>query len=273
MREVAIALLFTSVIIVELFLGALVSLSFQDLASTRWLLSLEETFKKLLRLGILIPFLMLGLYLLKHEIYPWSNSLELKAGFSRSYFGPAFFIFRNLIYLLIWLALSWSIVKRRPIQGGFALVLLLLSGTFWSIDWVLSLDPHFKSTACGLVFLVSATLATYGLVLASLKTAPPGQVLQDLNTVHFTLIGSWLYLEFVQFQIIWSGNLPAEAKWYTLRTHSIASLVPWTLGIFQCAIPLFALLVIRWKGSLKLTRFFGGVTFLMQLIYTLWMVT
>lgn len=273
MKFLSMALLFFSISITELFLGALVILSFQNIVETRWVLSIEGSLKKLLRLGVLVPFLMLSLYLLRHSIYPWSDPALLKEGFQRFYFSPAFFIPRNLMYILIALVLSWALFRGKYFSGGFAMVLLLFGGTFWSLDWILSLDPRFKSTAFGLVFLASATLATYGFVLVTLKTKPEPQALQDLNTVHFTLIGSWLYLSFVQFQIIWSGNLPEEAKWYTERSHSAAIFVPWILFICQCVIPLFALLVRRWKGSLKFTRLIGGVTLLMQLIYALWIVT
>jgi hypothetical protein len=272
MKDLLNSFLFLTVFIVQIFLGSLISLSFQKMVTTRWLLPLESSLKRNLYLIYIFPFLLAGLFLARAPIYPWADLQNLKEGFPRLYFNPIFFAARTVLYLAVWWFLASRLRRGEKNSGAFSLVLILLTGTFWALDWVLSLDPHFKSTVFGLFFLISATLAGYGSAVFMLRSPPNPQALQDINNVHFTLIGTWLYLMFIQFQIIWSGNLPDEATWFVQRSHSSWKLIPWILIIFQCAIPLFSLLVIRWKASLKFTRFFGGWTFAMQILLTFWLI-
>lgn len=270
MRDVMISLLFLTVFVVELYLGALITLSFQGLVSTRWILSLEEILKKILLLRFLIPILLIVLFIGRSSIYPWVVSENLSIGFPRVYFNSTFFILRNLFYLLVWFLLTHWVRKNK--YGGLVLVFILFTGALWSFDWVLSLTPHFKSTTFGLVFLTSGTMAALGLSVLFTKIKPTPQGLQDINNVHFTLIGSWLYLSFVQFQIIWSGNLPDEAHWYLLRSSPSWKALSIFIVIFQCVVPLFSLLLIRLKSSFNITRFFAGLTFFMQILVAFWLV-
>lgn len=272
MKELLISFLFLTVFIVELFLGALVILSFQSLVSTKWILTVQDVLKRLLWLRWVVPFLLLFLYWGRAQIYPWVDANSLTDGFPRVYFSPGFFILRNIIYLCIWFSLSMWILRSKKKLGGLALVLILFTGTFWSFDWILSLTPQFRSTAFGLVFLVSGTLSAFGFAVFFHKAEIASQALQDINNVHFTLVGSWLYLWFVQFQIIWSGNLPDEAAWYVVRSNASWQWIPISLVVLQCAVPLFSLLVIRWKADPTFTRFFGGLTFTMQMIHAFWTV-
>src|SRR5262249_15195484 len=54
----------------------------------------------------------------------------------------------------------------------------------------------------------------------------------------------WTYVAFMQFLIIWSGNLPEENIWYVRRSQGGWQYLPYILGGLQFAVP-FSLLLSR----------------------------
>src|SRR5262249_19169640 len=107
-----------------------------------------------------------------HRLYVWADpavvagdkALQHKA----AYLNVPFFLGRAALYFAIWLALAylfnkWSLAQDRwgvePWTGKLELLAgpgLLLYGatvTFSSIDWVMSLDPHWYSTIYGILFI------------------------------------------------------------------------------------------------------------------------
>ena len=103
------------------------------------------------------------------------------------------------------------------------------SVTFMSIDWVLSLDPHWFSTMFGLLFIAGQGLSAMAFLICAagdaLATAQPmsdvltPRHLHDLGKLLLALVMVWAYFSFSQFLIIWAGNLPEEIPWYLERLH------------------------------------------------------
>lgn len=273
MKELILFLLFLSSISMEIFLGSLAVLSFQTLAPTKAIRPLEESLKSTLGVLFIIPLLLLFVFLGRGLIYPWTEITALPAGFPQTYFGNLFFVARTVFYFILWIFLALQARKGKIRYSGLALVILLLTATFWSMDWLMSLDKNFKSTAFGFVFILSSLLLAYGFVVARLKKSPSYQELQDINNIHFALIGSWTYVTFVQFLIIWSGNLSAESLWYVKRLHSSGAFVIIFIVLFQSVVPLFLLLVRRWKASLKFTRSLAFLTVFCQLMFLFWILS
>ena len=95
-----------------------------------------------------------------------------------------------------------------------------------SVDWMMSLDPHWFSTIFGLLFLIQQALAAIGFVLllmASMsKTLPMSRIVRasdihDYGKFLLAFVMVWAYFSFSQFLIIWSANLPEEIPWYLER--------------------------------------------------------
>ena len=98
-----------------------------------------------------------------------------------------------------------------------------LTITFVSIDWIMSLEPHWFSTIFGVLIIggqgLSALAFTMLIVLVWLEPAPLSDVvgaehLHDLGKLMLVFVMLWAYFTFSQFIIIWSGNLPEEIPWY-----------------------------------------------------------
>ena len=102
-----------------------------------------------------------------------------------------------------------------------------LTTTFASVDWIMSLDPHWYSTIFGLLFIVGQGLTAFAFVIAVLAllatTEPIASYLtsrhfHDLGKLLLAFVMLWAYSAFSQFLIIWGGNLPEEMPWYLERT-------------------------------------------------------
>ncbi len=141
--------------------------------------------------------------------------------------------------------------------------LLLYGGTvtFSSIDWVMSLEPHWFSTIWGILFIGGQGVVSLSFVIAVivlLCSRPPmsevitGRHLRDLGTLLFAFIMLWAYFNFSQFLLIWAGNLPEEIPYYLTRMNGAWMWIGLFLVVFHFAVPFLLLLSRDIKRNAKL---------------------
>ena len=129
--------------------------------------------------------------------------------------------------------------------------MIVLTLTFASIDWMMSLEPKWYSSMYGITFVVSCGLAAYAYVTFLLtqlaKTKAMAGILKpshfrDLGNLMLAFVMFWAYTAFSQFLLIWSGNLPAEIAWYLHRLQTGWRAVGLTLILCHFAAPFVVLL-------------------------------
>jgi hypothetical protein len=184
------------------------------------------------------------------------------------YLNTPFFIGRQVFYWIVWSALAlllnrWSVEQDRTGDPALISKLAKLSGgglvlhgfilTFATVDWLMSLNPHWFSTIWGLLFLVGQGLSALAfaiLILIMLAQYPPlNQVvtshhLHDLGKLLFAFLMLWAYLSFSQFLIIWSANTAEEIPHYLVRMQGGYQWLGAALIILHFAAP-YALLLSR----------------------------
>jgi hypothetical protein len=215
----------------------------------------------------------------------------------RPYFDPPFVIARLGFYFLVWIVLAvlfsrwarkadgadgarWA--GRLTGLGAAGLILYALTGTFFSIDVVMSLEPEWDSTIFGAIVLAGQVLSalSFAVVVTVFVTArapAEGQVqpkhLHDLGNLLLAFLMLWMYMAFSQYLIIWAGNLPEETTWFYHRQNSDWKWVALVLVGCHFFVPFFVLLfrevkrraltlgilvavllVLRWVDLLWLTR-------------------
>jgi hypothetical protein len=174
------------------------------------------------------------------------------------YLNPTGFFIRYVIYLILWNLLAafalWAPrAGRLPIPSslswisGIGLVVLALSASFASIDWILSLEPTFWSSA--FPYTQTASWFNTGMALVVLIVAlvgwPSGgrrEHMADLSRILLATTIFWAYVEFIQFLIIWEENLKSEIPWYLTHLHSIWNLALYVSVGLGFVIPFFVLL-------------------------------
>jgi hypothetical protein len=224
-------------------IGSLALLMVHHLSGGRWSLVLRRTFEASARTIPLMAVLFLPIILGIHDLYEWSHT-DVVANdpillHKAPYLNQSGFIIRAVVYFVVWSALAlllarWSAeqdTQRFPLDrfnkvAGPGVLLLGLTVTFASVDWVMSLDPHWFSTLFGLWFLVGMTLTAmaFSIVVASLLHSNPHVAralstdrFHDYGTLMYAFIMLWAYLSYSQFLIIWSANLPEEIPFYLRR--------------------------------------------------------
>jgi hypothetical protein len=226
-------------------LGCQAILMIHHLAGGRWGFAirrqLEAASKTLPLLAVLFIPCLLGL----HSLYLWTNPEAIAADallrHKQSYLNAPFFVIRAAIYFVVWLETmallnraslaqdqtpSREVTRRLTLISGVGLGLYMLTMTFASIDWMMSLEPNWFSTIYGLLIMTGQVLGAFAfvIVVAALlsKHKPYEKVIgplhfHDLGNFLLTFVIFWAYMAFSQFLIIWSGNLPDENSWYLHR--------------------------------------------------------
>lgn len=182
------------------------------------------------------------------------------------YLNLPFFGVRAVVYFLIWGAIAWYLTRLSQRQdetgewtisvqinrfSGPAMLAFVLAVTFASIDWCMSLDPHWFSTIYGLVFAIGWSLSCMAFVIALSfwlsQREPMNHVLgpphfHDLGKLMLAMVMVWTYFNLSQLIIIYSGNLAEETPWYLRRMEGGWGVVGLLLILFHFAFPFLLLL-------------------------------
>jgi hypothetical protein len=110
------------------------------------------------------------------------------------------------------------------ISAGF-LVFFIYTESMMSLDWIMSVDPHWFSTLFGWYLLASmlvSGITVIALITIYLKSKGHLDIvndshLHDLAKFMFGFSVFWTYLWFSQFMLIWYANIPEEVTYYITR--------------------------------------------------------
>ena len=174
-----------------------------------------------------------------------------------------------------------AIDRKLQLLSGGGLVLYALTTTFTSIDWVMSLEPHWYSTMYGVLYMVGhalSALALATLALVSLARREPvygflgGRHLHDLGKMMFAFTMIWAYVNFSQYLIVWSGNLPEEITWYLARFRGGWGWVGAAILLFHFAVPFLLLLSRRANRNPRLLARAAALLLTMRFVDVAWLI-
>ena len=281
-------------------LGCAAFLMVHHLTGGFWGLPIRRPLEAATRTLPLLAALAFPLLLGLGRLYSWTHPNLVAADavlkFKQPYLNLPFFLIRNLIYFAVWWALTrrlnrWSdeqdrtgdpaLAVRLESLSGPGLVLYGLTVTFFSIDWIMSLEPHWFSTIFGMIFMVLQVLS--GLALAILvagllsRHEPVADAitpdrLNDLGNLLLTFVMLWAYLGFSQFLIIWAGDLIEEIPWYVTRAEGGWGIVAVVLIFLSFAIPFYLLLMRAIKRRVETLTALCGALIVVTFIDVYWMV-
>jgi hypothetical protein len=255
---------------------------------------LEAGTRTLPYMAVLFAGVVVGL----GRLYSWTQPGDDPVLIHKAaYLNVPFFLGRAVFYFAVWILLTkvlnhWSaevdrghdIVRAsRRLRGisGIGLVLLGLTITFSSVDWGMSLSPHWFSTIYGVWFMVGQALSALAgviVLIAFFASEPPMNaaarpgVLHDLGKLLFAFTMLWAYVHLSQFLIIWSGNLAEETPYYLHRMEGGWQYLGIFLVIFHFVVPFLLLLSRDVKRN---PRVLGGIAtwmFAVRLLDLYWIV-
>ena len=224
--------------------------------------------------AILFIFLSFGI----HSLYEWShpdvaNTDELIQHKS-PFLNVPFFFTRIVLFFALWILMTKMMRRislREDEEGGFAhysrleflskvtIFIIAITFIFFAIDMILSLEVHWFSTVFAAKAFVAAFLhgsAVITLIVIVLNklgyfTMLNRSHLHDFTRYMFMLCIVWGYLNFVQFMLIWYGNIPEETVFFVHRMHGVFKVLFFANIILNWGIP-FLFLMPRFNSRSKL---------------------
>jgi hypothetical protein len=256
----------------------------------------ETVFATIPAMAVLFVPLLFGL----QHLYPWSVPgaaehdalLQWKAAF----LNVPFFLIRAVIYFGVWSGLAMlyyrlsrgqdatgdpAVSARLRLFAGPSLIVLALTSSFASIDWIVSLTPHWYSTMFGVYFFAGAFVGFIALLSVAtvamrgaglLDTVVSAEHMHDIGKFLFAFTCFWAYIGFSQFFLIWYANLPEETVWFKARLEGSWKMVSMLLMAGHFVVPFFYLMGrdVKRRGA---TLALGGVWLLaMHFVDLYWQV-
>ncbi len=252
-------------------LGSLAFLMIDKLLGGSWSLAIRRPAEAAaLSLPLLaILFIPIAFAAFTGPLFPWADSKPWHDDpllvHRRPYLNPPFFLARALFYAICWIMPAWILCRRKTsaeqayaISGPCLLLYALTMGLFASTDWILSLEPHYKSTIFGFIAIVGQGVSAMCILIPATfflhrQSAPACTISQDvwndLGTVLMTVTMLWCYLVICQFVINWMGNTQAENRWYIHRLSYGWHTLSVVLVVIHLLLPLLLLLFRRVKRN------------------------
>ncbi|HET7410419.1 MAG TPA: hypothetical protein VFJ13_09485, partial [Paracoccaceae bacterium] len=140
---------------------------------------------------------------------------------------------RTAVVLVLFVGIAWAAGawSRRPPSTGLAAGALMVFGigvTVFTVDWLMAFEPKFYSTIYAAMHGSGAVVAALGLGTLWLWMAEgDAQRLGDCGMLMLGWAMVWLYMAFMQYLVIWSGDLPVEIGWYLARIGEGWRVVLW----------------------------------------------
>ncbi|MBK7579204.1 MAG: quinol:cytochrome C oxidoreductase [Myxococcales bacterium] len=290
--------------ILSIGLGALWWVTLQHLVNAKWSIVLRRVGELLasnmpllfvLSLPIVIPMLMGDT-----TLYIWADAHKMHADHmlhkKAAYLNMGFFGVRLVIYFGFWSLLSRFFFKksleqdktgapeiRSKLQGVSApsMILLALTLTFASIDFLMTLEPKWYSTIFGVYYFAGAVVSFHSfLALTTMWLQKNGRLAKSVTTEHFHDIGKmmfaftvfWAYIAFSQFMLIWYANMPEETEWYHIRSHEPWGAVSYAMIGLNFVVPFFGLLSRHVKRNRKALGFWAVWILVVHWLDMFWLV-
>ena len=305
-RQALTSYVFAYATVFTIVLGALMQLMMSQVTGARWF-----TVMRRIALGIsgampAVVVLALPLFVGVAAIYSWTSPASLPHE-ARSiverkgaWLNAPFFVVRGVVYLAVWVLID-AIVRRWSLRldamngmiaadatrkirrlSALGLVIVGLTMTFASFDWLMSLDPTWYSTVYGVYVFAGGFLAALGLIGVIARNASrPGAALDGAVTPeHFGALGKlqltfvifWAYIAFSQFLIIWIGDIPLDSSWYVTRGSGSWGTLALVVVFGQFVVPFCVLLPRTFKRRPVVLWEIGILLLAMHALDVYWLV-
>jgi len=279
--------------------GSLALLMLHNMTGGAWGFAIKRLLEAATRTLPFVAAMFVPIVFGMHSLYEWSHTEEVAKDIvlqhKAAYLNVPFFVVRAVLYFALWSGLALFLAKlserydrklslkalrKLKVASGFGLVAYVLTTTFASFDWGMSLEPHWFSTIYGVHFIVGQGLSTLALaIVGAALLARHEPFSRWLSPAHFHDLGNltlafvmlWAYVSLSQFLIIWSGNLPEENVWYLKRTAPGWQALALVLVLCHFAVPFVILLVRSSKRNARVLARVALVLLLMRFLDFYWL--
>lgn len=284
----------TALFLLGLPLGAMTILMVHGLTGGRWGDAARPPLRAIVATLPLSLLLLLPILARLDLVFPWEGAdpsmLPETMRQKLAYLNVPFFVVRFIICAVVWLVLAWLILGRTAADskrgsGRFHAIGLVAHGlavSMLAIDWMLSIEPEFTSTIYAMLEAAAEVVGAYALALVvlatrrSIETMPGGEedvaLGEDVANMLFGFMLMWAYLSFMQWLIVWAGDLPSEIHWYMIRGQNGWQVLLWLLVVLQFGAPFAGFLTRSLKRSHRGLLWLGALVLAGHLADVVWRV-
>lgn len=204
---------------------------------------------------VYIPILFLVVYVIRFT-FLYDHGLY----HSHAYYSKWFMFSRAIIFFASWIMAS-SVISKWQLNAvfskpktfnshSFLIILLAISYMLFTLDFIHTLNPSWLSTIFPLKNLVSSFLTGSLFIFMVLLSTPTHLnankklITNTISRYVFVLVILYAYFWYVQYMLIWYGNLPSETYYFQVRTSGSWSNFFYAELIIGIAVP-FALLIFK----------------------------
>jgi hypothetical protein len=240
--------------------------------------------------------LLLGLQSLYSWTVPGAAEHDALLRWKEPFLNVPFFLIRAALYFGIWSFITLmyyrgsrgqdatgdhGVSARLRALAGPSIIVLALTQTLASIDWIMSLTPHWYSTMFGVYFFAGSFVGYIALLsVVTVATRRAGLLDSVITTEHLHDIGKflfaftafWAYIAFSQFFLMWYANLPEETTWYKARMEGSWMAVSLFLLVGHFIAPFFYLMGRTVKRNGATLAVGGAWLLLMHFVDLYWQV-
>ena len=292
--------LLSYVYFVLISLGGLFFISIHYVCTAGWSVNirrLSEALTAYLPMAFLLTFpLLYGAFSLYDWLDPEKVASDHLLQHKSPYLNLPFFLIRVGVFFAGWIFFAKQLtgLSLKQDQDGdknwthkalkysiFFLLFFCFSLSFFSVDFLMSLDPHWFSTIFGVYIFAGLFQSIFAiLILLSAYVIQHKDYKEFINANHFHDMGKflfaatifWAYIAFSQYMLIWYANLPEETTFFIPRSQGAWAWVSISLLVFKFIVPFLALLP-RWtKRNLNALVPIACLILFMQLVDLYWLI-
>ena len=234
------------------------------------------------------------------KLYEWMHKSEVAhdalLAHKSGYLNTPFFAIRILVFFVLWLLYRSKLVgfsleqdktgddslTHRAVTWSTSFMLVFaLSFSMFSVDLLMSLQPHWFSTIFGIYCfggLFQATMASMILLILHCRSRGMLDGYVDENHMHdlgkflFAFTVFWAYIAYSQYMLIWYANLPEETIFYLPRVTGAWTYVSAGLILFKFIVPFLALLSRRAKRNMAMLTAVSVLILVMEYVDIYWLI-
>lgn len=288
-----------------LTMGSLALLMVQYMSGGQWGLVARRVFEAASRNLPFVALLFVPLVIGLPRLYAWARPdvdphLAHFVHAKALYLNVPFFITRAVLFFALWALASWLLngwsvgqdrgevavhpadTRRFRVVSAPGILIYVVTMTFASVDWIMSLDPSWYSTIFGFILVAGQGLAGLALaiaVLAALSNVEPLATylnprlhFLDLGKLLLAFVMLWAYFSFSQLLIIWAGNLPEEIPFFYNRFRGGWQYVSLLILLGHFALPFVLLLSRDLKRHPNLLAKVAIAVLFMRVVDLVWLV-
>lgn len=292
--------LFSFTFFMSIVFGSFFFVILQFLTKAGWSVVVRRIPENLMKNIEVMIFLGIPLLFGLHDLFHWTHVEVLEtdtilAG-KEPYLNTVFFMIRVVFYFaFLFLATRFyylssifqdnnsevAITKKLQKFSPVVTILFALTITFFSIDFIMSLDPHWYSTVWGIYYFAGSVVVSLSVVviisivlrgLGFLKNVISIEHYHDLGKLIFSFNILWAYIAFSQYMLIWYANIPEETIFFIDRINGNWYSVSLLLIIGHFFVPLLLYISRNSKRNIKFQLVMTLWLFFMQMVDIYWLV-